>query len=240
VENVFRYRIFMMYLDLAELPTLFEGYPFWSSDAPNLAFFRRKDHLGDPKVPLGESVRDLAARELGGRPAGPVRMLTHLRYFGHCFNPVSFYYCYDQWGGRVESIVAEVHNTPWGEEHCYVFGDVQSAHRSENWKQFRFSKAFHVSPFMDMDITYDWRFKEPGESLSVHFISIEGGHPLFDATLSLKRREINRASLARVLIAYPPVTMKVVAMIYWQAAKLLVRGAPFYVHPSKKPEMAKG
>ena len=234
VENAFRYRLFMMFIDLEELPTLFHGHRFWSCREPNVAYFRRKDHLGDPKMPLEESVRSLVQERLGKRPPGPVRILTHLRYFGHCFNPVSFYYCYDETGRHVEAIVAEIHNTPWGEEFCYVFGETQNEQPSDQWRRFRFEKAFHVSPFMDMNLSCDWRFRVPGESLGAHFINLENGNPLFDATLSLRREEINSSSLARVLMAYPPMTLKVLAMIYWQAARLLVKGAPFFVHPAKR------
>jgi hypothetical protein len=161
-------------------------------------------------------------------------LLTHLRYFGHNFNPVSFYYCYDRSGNRVETIVAEVHNTPWGEEHCYVLGESSNEHGLKGWKQFGFDKSFHVSPFMDMGIHYDWRFREPDEKLRVHFNLHDGRGKLFDATLSLERRKLNNKNLARVLLAYPPMTLKVVAMIYWQAIRLRWKGAPVYTHPAKR------
>jgi hypothetical protein len=234
VTNTFWYRLFMMYLDLSELDGVFEGHLLWSVGAPNLAYFRRRDHLGDPRVPLDRSVRDLVEARLGERPEGPIRILTHLRYFGHCFNPVSFYYCYDRAGEAVEAIVAEVHNTPWGEEHCYVLGKSSDEHGVREWKQHRFTKAFHVSPFMDMGLDYDWRFREPGHRIRVHFNSYDGSRKVFDATLSLERRAINSKNLRRVLLAYPPMTLKVVAMIYWQALRLTWKGAPFYPHPKKR------
>ena len=234
VLNSFQYRLFMMYLDLEELPTLFKDHWLWSSDGVNFAYFRRRDHLGDPHLPLDRAVRDLVETRLGSRPEGPVRLLTHLRYFGICFNPVSFYFCYDRDGQSVETIVAEVHNTPWLEEHCYVFGEDQNEHPMRGWKRYQFPKAFHVSPFMEMEIWYDWRFREPGESLSVHIINMAHGRKRFDATLSLTRREITGSSLAHVLLAYPFMTMKVIGMIYWQALRLWTKGATFYVHPAKR------
>ncbi|MEZ5451088.1 MAG: DUF1365 family protein, partial [Thiolinea sp.] len=111
--HAFSYRLFMLYLDLDELPTLFKPYWLWSVDRPNLARFRRRDHLGDPQQPLSEAVRERIEQETGRRPAGPIRLLTHFSYFGYRFNPVSFYYCFDAADQQLEYIVAEVNNTPW-------------------------------------------------------------------------------------------------------------------------------
>ena len=234
VENSFRYRIFFMFLDLEELPGLFQGNIFWSHDRVNLAYLRRRDHLGDPRVPLQQAVLDLVDERLGKRPAGPIRMLTHLRYFGYCFNPVSFYYCYNESDEQVETIVAEIHNTPWGEEYCYVLGEELNEHPLRGWKRYQFGKNFHISPFMDMDIWYDWRFRVPGESLNVHMNNIENGKKIFDATLTLHRRDISSWALTRTLIAYPLMTLKVITMIHWQALRLWWKRTTFYPHPSKR------
>jgi DUF1365 family protein len=234
VDNQFRYRVFMMYLDLAELPTLFQGRLLWSADTVNLAYFRRREHLGNPQVPLDLAVRNLVEAETETRPTGPIRLLTHLRYFGYCFNPVSFYYCYDPSAQYVEAIVAEVHNTPWGEEHCYVFSEADNLSLTPGFKRFEHPKAMHVSPFMPMEIWYDWRFKEPGESLNAHFVNFFQGAKVFDATLTLRRQEITPHSLARVLLTYPPITLKVITMIHWQALRLWLKGAMFYVNPKKR------
>ena len=234
VENSFRYRIFFMFLDLEELPGLFHKHILWSHDRINLAYLRRRDHLGETQVPLQQAVRNLVKERLGKRPTGPIRLLTHLRYFGYCFNPASFYYCYDQRDQEVETIVVEIHNTPWGEEYCYVLGEELNEHPVRGWKRYQFGKNFHVSPFMDMDIWYDWRFREPGISLSVHMNNFEKGKKLFDATLTLNRREIDSYALNRVLLAYPFMTLKVTTMIYLQALRLWSKGAPFYVHPDKR------
>jgi DUF1365 family protein len=223
-----------MFLDLAELPTLFEKNLFWSGNSVNLAYLRRRDHLGDPREPLPRAARDLVEIRLGKRPTGPIRLLTHLRYFGYCFNPVSIYYCYDESDEQVETIMAEIHNTPWGEEYCYVLGEELNEHPMSGWKRYQFGKDFHISPFMDMDIWYDWRFKEPGKSLSVHMNNFEKDRKLFDATLTLKRREISSRDLNMVLLAYPLMTLKVTTMIYLQAIRLWSKGAFFYVHPSKR------
>jgi len=234
IRNRFRYPLFMVFLDLDELPFVFRDHPLWSVGKPNLATLRRADHFGDPSVPLAEAARDLVARQTGRRPAGPVRLLTHLRYFGHCFNPVSFYYCYDPPGRRVETVVAEITNTPWGEKHCYVCGEGMNEARNPRWRRFRFAKDFHVSPFMGMDVAYDWRFLEPGRRLQVHMENREAGEKVFDATMGLRRRSLCRAELTRALARYPLMTVKVVAAIHFQALRLWWKGAPFHVHPSKR------
>jgi uncharacterized protein len=120
VEHSFRYRVFMAYLDLAELPELFDRVPLWSARRAAPAWFRRSDFLGDPELPLRDAVLD-RVEELGGaRPAGPVRLLANLRYLGHSFNPVSFYFCFAEDGERLAAVLAEVTNTPWGERHSYL------------------------------------------------------------------------------------------------------------------------
>jgi DUF1365 family protein len=232
VLHEFSYRMFMLYLDLSELPRLFDRRWLWSARGPAIARFRREDHFGDPAVPLADSVRDLVARETGVRPAGPIRLLTHLRYFGHVFNPVSFYYCFDADDTRVETIVAEVNNTPWGERHCYVLPQRMNAGQPGRGRYFP-KKVMHVSPFMEMDVAYDWRFNAPGEALTVHMENAREGRKIFDATLVLQREEITAASLARALAGYPLMTVRVVAAIYWQALKLWAKGAPLHDHPAK-------
>jgi DUF1365 family protein len=237
VGNQFTYRLFMMYLDLSELSDVFRGRWLWSTDRCNLAYLRRKDHLGDPAVSIDEAVRHLVGERTGTRPSGPIRLLTHLRYFGHCFNPVSFFYCYGADEESLETIVVEITNTPWHERHCYVLSEVMNE-RPRPWKRYRFPKTFHVSPFIDMNVDYDWRFLEPGERIQVHMEDYVQGSKLFDATLSLRRRPITRPNLRRVLLRYPLMTVQVLTKIHWQALRLSRKGAPFYVHPKKRKPSA--
>jgi DUF1365 family protein len=231
VANSFRYRIFMSYIDLAELPALFDRRWFWSARRPALAWFRRADFLGPATVPLDSAVRDLVLERTGLRPKGPIRLLTHLRQFGYSFNPVSFYYVYDATDSHVETIVAEITNTPWKERHAYVLPIATGARLGTRSWRFSFEKRFHVSPFMPMDTRYDWCFGSPAEGLHVHMENWRENQLQFDATLNLKREEMNAWSLARALSSFPLITVKVSALIYWQALKLLWKRVPFQAHP---------
>jgi DUF1365 family protein len=222
----FTHRLALAYLDLEELPRLLSGRLV--SPRPGLVRFRRHDYLGDPAVPLERAVRALVSERTGERPAGPIRLLTHPRSFGHCFNPVSFYYCFDPAGERVQAVVAEVTNTPWGERHAYVLG---AGHATGSVLSAQLEKAMHVSPFMSMDHRYDVRASPPGRTLSVHIGSSRAGTTLFDATLSLRRRELTRVSLARTTARYPFATVRVLALIYAHALGRKLAGARVHPHP---------
>ena len=232
VQHDFTYRHAMVLLDLDELPGVLEMRPWASATRRALARFRRSDYMGDPAQPLAESVRDLVAERTGDRPRGPVRLLTTLRTLGRSFNPVSFYYCYSASGERVDAVVAEVTNTPWGETHSYVLArDGESGVMRDTM-----DKVFHVSPFIGMDNRYDWRVTEPGRQLLVHIDERdEQSTQVFDATLSLQRHEMSPARMARVLARFPATSLRVVALIYWNAVKLKLKGAPYFRHPDPDP-----
>jgi DUF1365 family protein len=230
----FRYPLFQLYADLGELDRLFVGSWLASTRRPAWAWLRRRDHFGDPRRPWPESVRDEIERSLGRRPGGAIRLLTHPRTLGFRMNPVSFFYAFDE-SGALDSIVAEVTNTPWDERHLYV----RDARREEGRGEARvvdrtFPKRFHVSPFFPMELTYRWRLTAPAKRLAVQMESFEGGRKLFDATLRLERRPLDSANLRRALVAYPAMTLKVFLWIYWQAALLKLVGTRFHPHPKHR------
>lgn len=217
----FEHRIALFYLDLEELPGLLGGR--FVRPRPGLLRFRRRDYLGGDGAPLDDAVRDTVSAQTGHRPDGPIRLLTQLRSFGHAFNPVSFYYCLDGAGDRVESVLAEVTNTPWGERHAYVI----SGQRGDT------AKALHVSPFMAMDHRYFVQAGTPGERLAIHIESRRNGASAFDATLALRRRELTRSAAARLPARYPFANVRVLALIYGHAVGLKLAGAPVHGHPAR-------
>ncbi len=231
VCNTFRYGLFFLYLDLAELDHLFDQRWLWSVERSNWASFRRGDHLRQPG-PLDPAVRSVVKQQLGFCPTGPIRLLTHLRYLGYCFNPISIYYCFADDGTTLEAIVPEVHNTPWGEEYVRAL-DVRTATADAGWYAFQLEKEFHVSPFMPMEINYTWCFTDPEEGLGVRMENSREGVPVFTADLSLRRRPLTGKNLAQALLTWPFMTGQVIGAIYWQAIKIKLKGVPYYPHPDK-------
>ena len=214
-EHVIRHRIALAYVDLDELPWLLGGRLVQRSRG--LVRFRRSDYLP------GVSSLDEAARELSGCD-GPIRVLTGLRAFGQCFNPVSFFYCHDS-SGRLQSVIAEVTNTPWGERHAYVMqgsgiGPVLCG---------ELEKLLHVSPFMGMDHAYELRATAPAQTLSVHIESRRAGRVAFDATLGLRRRPLTARTLTGATVRYQ---LRTLALIYGHAAALRAKGVRVHPRPA--------
>lgn len=226
----------MMYLDLSELDRVFNGRWFWSTSRFALARFKRENYFGDPSEPLDKSVRDLVKVRTGTRPEGPIRLLTHLSYFGYSFNPISLYYCFDRYDARIETVVAEVRNTPWGERHCYVLADRMNLGDLQT-RRFRTEKKLHVSPFMNMNVTYEWLVTEPKDDLVVRINNSVNEERLFNATLILRRQEISGRALAGILVGFPFMTLKVIWGIYWQALMLWLKGCPVQTHPAKQTSL---
>jgi DUF1365 family protein len=227
----------MLYLDLEELPTVLDPYLLWSAKRPALAWFQRSDHFGDSQTPLIECVRNLVEERSGQRPMGPIRLLTHLRYFGYCMNPVSFFFCWNRADDRIEHVVAEVSNTPWKERHCYVLS--YPPEDTKNDTEFQLQKEFHVSPFMPMGQQYRWRITPPGSNLKVQIETLEQGKPKFCVDLSLSAELISARPLARCLLLYPFMTGIVLFAIHWQAVRLFIKRVPFHPHPKRRATVDK-
>lgn len=228
--HAFDYRVLMAWLDLAELPQALDAHPLWSARHLAPVRFRRQDFHGDPHVPLDLAVRSTIEGSTGHRPTGPIRMLAHLRTWGWSFNPIAFYFALTPDGDAVDTLLAEVTNTPWHERHAYVLpiGAPQVD------RPLRFPKAMHVSPFMDLDLDHSLAFTEPGgEHLAIRMDDWRGDEHVFAAALRLHRLPLDRRAMGRALRQHPLPAQRVSAGIYWEALKLRAKSAPFRRHPQK-------
>ena len=204
----------------------------WNVNKFALISFYRSDYHKNKSLTLDQSVRSTIKNKTGVVIDGPIRLLTHLRYFGYCFNPVSFYYCFNKSDDSLKMIMAEVTNTPWNERHCYFIDEKRNNNFIQDLK-----KEFHVSPFWDMDHDYQWYFNCPSETLNVNMINFKSDKKVFDATLVLdKRIEMNFYNLLVYSLRFPFITFMVFIRIHFQALKLLIKGAKFFKHPKLRNE----
>ena len=228
----FKYPIFMAYIDITSLSSTMSPSLLWNINKPAIVSFRRSDYHGDPQVDLEDAVRLTLLEKTGRSFKGPIRLLTNLRYFGHCFNPVSFYYCFNENDDKVEAIMAEVTNTPWKERYAYV---IEKQDQTNNKPRLVASpkKQLHVSPFWGMDHDYDWSFSQPESNLSVYMRNFKEDKMIFDVVLNLKRKVFSNGSLFKAILRFPFMTLMVVYRIHWQAFILYIKRAPFFTHPDK-------
>ena len=224
-----KYEVYMAHLFLDETDQVFKDRWFWSVNRSSLGAFVRSDYHRPKVDDLAKAVRDTMSDQLGRKCTGPVSIITHLRTFGYCFNPVSFYFLWNEEKTRPVALMAEINNTPWGERYakCFEWNSEDRDVRSDH----EFHKEFHVSPFIGMDVEYDWRFRQPAEKFHADMLLREKGKLFFTAHLKMKRRPIDGKNLAWALIRFPLMTLNVTRAIYWNALLLRLKGCPFFSHP---------
>ena len=228
----FQYPVFMAMLDVDRIPETMARSVFSGYNRLNWASFEDRDHFGDPRVPLRERLTASAKAEGVTLPVGPVMLLTNLRYLGYCFNPISFFYFLDQ-QGNVPVILAEVNSTFGEHKNYWLWAGNRT---SGTGLRFSCAKTMHVSPFMPMELGYEFALTAPGQTLTAHMETVDGGAPLFDATLTLERRPWTSGELFRTLLAHPAMTAKVVVAIHWEALRLWLKKVPVFTHPGRKEQ----
>ncbi len=221
------YRVFWMLLDLDELDVLAHRLRFFSRNRFNIYSFRDADYGDRSGRPLREQIDGLLAEAGIPWDGGPARLLTMPRILGYAFNPLSTYFCYRK-DGCLCAIVYEVHNT-FGETHSYV-EPVEA--RCDRVRQTA-GKAFHVSPFMQMAMTYQFEVEPPGQGVSVAINGDDQEGRIIAASLAGERRELTDGALLRLLATHPLLTLKVTAAIHWQALRLLAKRVPWFTHPAR-------
>ncbi|WP_395341025.1 DUF1365 domain-containing protein [Ningiella sp. W23] len=234
--HAFEYQIFLYWLKLAELERLSQeitSFSVFDSDKWSSVRFRRSDYLGDPNIPLQDAVLakmnalnsagandKCNINELPSRLEGDVFLLGQVRTFGLYFSPVNFYYLRNA-HKQFTHMLAEVSNTPWNERHCYLV-DLS--------KQKDCEKAFHVSPFNPIDMTYRWQIQQPSDSLRLHLSCLKQTKH-FEASIDMQKLTLDSRQLKKMLRSIPSMTLKTVGGIYWQALKLFFKRVPIYTHP---------
>ena len=237
-KHVLRYRMTMALLDLDELDDLHRKLKLFSRNAANLFSFRDRDHL--PKdAPAGATLRGMVETHLADAgidlDGGTIELLSLPRILGYAFNPLSVYFCQRR-DGALAAILYEVNNT-FHQRHTYVIPVDPSAAAEGAIVEQGCDKVFYVSPFLDMDLRYDFRIEPPGARIGVAVDGSRAGKRIITASFAGTRRELSDAALLRTFLAHPLLSFAVVAGIHIEALKLWLKGVGLRARPAP-PEKA--
>ena len=229
----FRYRAFWLLLDLDELTELSSRLRWFSYNRPNVFSFYDSDH-GDGTA---TSLRAQVERQLGeaevDRAGGRIRLLCMPRTLGYCFNPLSIFFCYRA-DTSLAALIYQVHNT-FGERHSYV---IRVEDQGDAVHQ-RCRKLFYVSPFLDMDLCYDFQISGPDERIAVGIRAGSSEKTILNAVLTGTRINLTDRNLSLVFLKVPAITIKVMAAIHWEALRLWAKGMRLRRRPSPPERTAK-
>ena len=238
----FKYSFFQIWLDVENTTLVDNISRLWSSKKTNLVRFNRKNYLPNNEnetLTLHQSICKKIQQQTGKEFQGKAYLLASLSYWGYCYNPVSFYICYNH-NDELEFILSEIHNTPWGERFTYVHDIVsnvnkassQDENKASDKLQFKFDKQFHVSPFMPMDLKYDWQFQIGKKKILISMNLHQQKKTIFNTTLNLQGEELTQTKANQLPFYYPFMCFKVLFAIYWNALRLWAKGITFFGHPN--------
>ncbi len=228
----FKYNMSWCVLDVDQISTWMKRSKLWKHNGWSLFSIKDKDYINAEAKPIGDKVRNFIQQQ-GHQPFdGCIYLFTHPRFLGYGFNSVNFYFCYQN--GGMKYIISEINNTPWGEKKLY-FHDCKSAQQGESGDLvFEFSKQFHISPFVAMDIDYSWKFHVTEQFIQVNMELRQKGVNLLNVILDTKITPYMDNSNQQLPLRHCFQPWKMAVGIYWQAFKLWFKKVPFYSHPDSK------
>ena len=233
IDHGFDYSFNLPCIQLDQIDSFINTSKILRFNRPGVFAFHRADYHGNPDYSIDKAVRDSVREKCGQRPQGPICLIGMLRHFGHSFNPVCFYLCYDEYGQTIKYIMAEITNTPWRQKFAYVLTPQDNQGTSEH-HIYEFEKQFHISPFNGMNQSYRWEFTFSNNALSINMKNFEDGRCKFKANYQAHILPATETNINNLFIKFPIASIRAVSLIYLNAFKLWIKKSPFFEHPQYK------